>query len=122
MTPSAAATAPALAAAALDEHLVRLELVAGGAEAAAAELLELARLQRLLHRAQLLAEPRPEHRQVRLHAQLRIDAVEHDVLDAHLVGDLVRVRARTAPRPRRRAGAAAGAASAPTSRAPGARA
>ena len=87
---------PALAAAALDEHLVRLELVAGGAEAAAAELLELARLQRLLHGAQLLAEPRPEHRQVRLHAQLGVDAVERDVLHAHLVARS-RPRAPRAP-------------------------
>ena len=44
VTPSADATAQPVAAAALDEHLVRLELVARGAEAAAVELLELARL------------------------------------------------------------------------------
>ena len=50
--------------------------------------------ERLLHRAEILAELRPEHRQVRLHAQLRVDRVEHDLLHAHLVGDLVRVRLR----------------------------
>src|SRR5581483_5800578 len=71
---------PALAAAALDEHLVRLELVAGGAEAAAVELLEPAGLERLLHRPQLLAEARAEDREVRLHAQLGVDAVERDLL------------------------------------------
>ena len=66
----------------------------GGAEPAAAELLELAGLERLLHRAEILPELRAEHRQVRLDAQLRVDRVEHDLLHAHLVGDLVRVRLR----------------------------
>ena len=42
------------------------------------ELLELARLQRGADGAELLAELRPEHGQVRLHAQLRIDVAELD--------------------------------------------
>ena len=107
---------PALAADALDEHLVGLEHVAVDLEAAAVELLELAALQPLAHVAQRRAELRPEHRQVRLDAQLRrLDLAELDLLDAQLVGDLVGVRrARARTRPRRRAGAAAGAASAAT--------
>ena len=83
---------PALLAGPLDEHLVRAELVPGGAEAAAAELLELARLERGPHRAELLAELRPEHGQVRLDAQLRVDVPELDLLHAQLLGDLVGVR------------------------------
>ena len=83
---------PAVLAGPLDEHLVRLELVAGGAKAAALELLERARLQRGAHRAELLAELRPEHRQVRLDAQLGIDRAELDLLHAQLLGDLVGVR------------------------------
>src|SRR5581483_7841626 len=79
----------ALAAEALDEHLVRAELVAGGAEAPARKLLEVARLQRLLNGRQLLAEPRPEHGEIRLHAQLGFDGAQLDLLDVDLVRDLV---------------------------------
>ncbi len=65
---------PALLAATLDEHLVGLELVAEDAEAPAVELLELARRERGAHGAELLAELRPERRQVRLHVELdRLD-------------------------------------------------
>ncbi len=122
VTPSGAGDRPAVAAAALDDHLVRLEVVAGGAEPAAAELLELARLERLLHGAEVLPELRPEHRQVRLHAQLGVDLVERD-----RPSRAPRRRSRPcaparAARPRRRAGGAAGAASSPPSRAPDARA
>src|SRR5262249_48561725 len=84
----------ALAAATLDEHLVRAELVPRGAEPSVAELLEVARLQCLLHLAQRGTEARPEHREIRLHAQLRVDGPELDRLDAHLVGDLIRMRRR----------------------------
>ena len=114
---------PAVAADPLDEHLVRLEHVAVDLEAAAAELLELPALQRLAHLAQLRAELRPEHGQVRLHAQLRrLDVAELDLLHAQLLGDLVGVALGAASRPRRRAAAAAGAASAATPSAPGGRA
>ena len=83
---------PALEPDALDEHLVRLEHVAVDLEAAAVELLELAALQPLADVAQRRAELRAEHRQVRLHAQLRrLDVAELDLLDAQLVGDLVGV-------------------------------
>ena len=60
------------------------------AEAAVGQLLELARFERGPHRAELLAELRPEHRQVRLHPQLgRLHLAELDLLDAQLVADLV---------------------------------
>ena len=74
----------------------RLELVAGDAEAAAVELLELAALRaRSRTSRSSSAELRAEHRQVRLHAELaRLDLAELDLLDAQLVGDLVRVRSR----------------------------
>src|SRR5437868_2736931 len=48
----------ALAAAALDQHVARVELVARGAEPALAELLEIAGGERLLHRAELATESR----------------------------------------------------------------
>src|SRR5204862_614078 len=81
---------PAFLAAALDEDFVRAELVAVHAEAAAVELFDLAGLERPADGAELLAELRPEHRQVRLHAQLaRVDLPELDLLDAQLLGDLV---------------------------------
>src|SRR5690349_2147514 len=83
---------PALSPATLDENLVGAELVAGRAEASVRELLELARRERLPHGAELLAELRAEHRQVRLHAQLdRLDGAELDVLHAQLVRDLLAV-------------------------------
>ena len=59
------------------------------------ELLELAGRERRPHGAELLAEPRPEHRQVRLHVQLRrLDRAELDLLDAQLVA---RSRRRAPP-------------------------
>ena len=85
MTPSAPGDRPALLAGPLDEHLVRAELVPGGPEPAAAELLELARLQRGPHRAELLAELRAEHGQVRLDAQLGVDVAELDLLHPQLL-------------------------------------
>ena len=92
---------PALAADPLDEHLVRLELVAGrrgSGRRRAPRTRPPASAARTL--AELLAELRAEHGQVRLHAQLgRLDVAELDLLHAQLVGDLVRVR-RAAPAPR----------------------
>ena len=82
---------PTLLARSLDEHLVRAELVPGGAETAAVELLEVARLKRRPHGAELLPESRPEQRQVRLHTQLGVDVTEHDLAYAQLVGDHVLV-------------------------------
>ena len=77
---------PALLAGALDEDLVRTEVVAEDAEAAALELLELARRESGAHGAELLAELRAERRQVRLHVQLgRLDRAELDLLDAQLL-------------------------------------
>ena len=110
MTPASPATAQPSLPGPLDEHLLRAELVAGDAEAAAVELLELAGLQSGAHGAELLAEPRPEHGQVRLHPQLGVDVAELDLLDPELLGDLVGMRRRRAARPRRRAAAAAAAA------------
>ena len=84
---------PALEPSPLHEHLVRVELMTGDAEAAASELLELPRLERSSHRAELLAELRAEHGQVRLHASsVDVDVAELDVLDAQLLRDLVHVR------------------------------
>ena len=84
---------PAFAADVLDQHLLGLEHVPVDLEPAAVELLELAARELLAHRAEPRTELRPEHRQVRLHAQLRrLDLSEDDLLDAKLVGDLVRVR------------------------------
>ena len=98
---------PALAAAALYEHLVRVELMSRDLEAAVGQLLEVARRERLAHGAELLAELRAELRQVRLHPELdRLDGPELDLLHPQLVGDLVDM-AVEARRPRRRAGAAA---------------
>ena len=58
-------------------------------EAAAVELLEVAGGERGADGAELLAELRPEHRQVRLHVQLRrVDLAELDVLDAELLAHL----------------------------------
>ena len=46
------------------------------------------------NRAELLAELRPEHREIRLHAKLgRVHRSELDLLDAELLRDLVRVTA-----------------------------
>ena len=72
---------PAFLAGALDEDLVGTEVVAENAEAAALELLEIARGECLAHRAEFLAEPRAERRQVRLHVQLgRLDGTEQTSL------------------------------------------
>ena len=71
---------PALLAAALDEHLVGLELVAEDTEAPAVELLELAGRERGTNGAELLAELRPERGQVRLHVEL--DGFDVAELDA----------------------------------------
>src|SRR6185436_12173543 len=80
---------PAFLARALDEDLVRTEVVAENPEAAALELLEVARGQRGSHRPELLTEPRAERRQVRLHVQLgRLDGTEQDLLDAQLLPQL----------------------------------
>ena len=92
--PSRVRDRPALLADPLDEHLVRGEVVAGRAEAPV-RLLELARLERRAHRAELLAELRPEHGQVRLHAELgRLDVAELDLLHAQLLADLVHMPLR----------------------------
>ena len=102
----------------LDEQLVRLELLAGGADPAVAELLELARLQRRPHVAQARAELRPEHAQVRLVAEADGRPVEElDLLDAQLLLDLVERAPAAASAPRTTPGAAAGAASRPPRRA-----
>ncbi len=58
---------PALARRPLDEDLVRGELVPRGPKAPATELLELARRKRRADGGELLAEPRAERGQVRLH-------------------------------------------------------
>ena len=101
MTPVVARDRPALTADALDEHLVGLEHVPVDLEPAAVELLELAARELLAHLAEPRAELRAEHRQVRLHAQLRrLDLAELDLLDAQLVGDLVGVRRSESARPR----------------------
>ena len=42
--------------------------------------------------AQLLAESRPQHRQIRLHAELGLDRTEFDLLHAHLARQLGCVR------------------------------
>ena len=56
------------------------------------ELLEVAGLERGPNRSQLPAELRPEHREIRLDAKLaRLDLAERDLLDAKLLGDLVRI-------------------------------
>src|SRR5205823_11719207 len=87
---------PAFLAASLDEDLIRLEISPVHAEAAAFELFELTGLERGADGPELLAELRAEHGQVRLHAQLaRVDDAELDVLDADLLGNLVRVRRHT---------------------------
>ena len=74
---------PALLAGALDEHLVGAEVVAEDAEAAALELLELARRESGADGAELLAELGAEHGKMRLHVQLgRLDVAELDLLHA----------------------------------------
>ena len=66
--------------------------MAEDAEAAAVRLLELARGERGADCAELLAELRAEHRQVRLHVELRrLDIAELDLLDAQLLAQLVDV-------------------------------
>ena len=86
---------PAVLAVALDEHLLAREVVAGDANAAVLELLEVARLERGPHRAQLLPELRAEQRKVRLDTELaRLDVPEGDLAHAELVRDLVRVALR----------------------------
>src|SRR5690348_6931958 len=83
---------PALPCAPFDEHLLRAELVPVHADAAAPELLELAGFERGTDGAELLAELRPEQREVRLDADVhRLDRRELDGLDAQLLGDLFRV-------------------------------
>ena len=63
------------------------------AEATTFELLEVAGLEGRADRPQLLAELRPQHRQIRLHPQLaRVDRAELDVLHAQLLRDLACVR------------------------------
>ncbi len=80
---------PAVLALPLDEHLVAREVVTGDADAAVGELLEVAGLERRAHGTELLAELRPEQREVRLHAELaRLDVPERDLADAELVRDL----------------------------------
>ena len=95
MSPSAAATAQPSFPSRSIEDLVAREVVAGDADAAVGELLEVAGLQRGAHGAELLAELRPEHGQVRLHAKLaRLDVSERDVAHPELVRDLVGVALR----------------------------
>src|SRR4051812_30759579 len=76
------------------DHLVGLEHLAGRAQPAGVELLDVAVLERGPHLGQLGAEPRPEQAQI---WQQQLDAgdgalVEADLLDAQLLGDLVGVR------------------------------
>ena len=82
------------------DHLVGLEHLAGRAQPAVVELLDVTLLERGPHLGQLGAEPRPEQAQVRqqLHAGDG-PLVESDLLDAQLLSDLVGVprgRARAA--------------------------
>ncbi len=87
---------PALLAVALDQHLLRGELVSGNAERAVRELLEVAGLERRPDCPELPPELRPEQRQVRLDAQLaRVDLAERNLANTELVGDLVRMGRRT---------------------------
>src|SRR5581483_2282687 len=86
---------PAALLRALDEQLVRPELLPGRPDAPLPQLLELVRLERRPH----LAEPRPElraeHGEVRLVGEADGRAVEeHDLLHAQLLLDLLEVRAR----------------------------
>ena len=61
-------------------------------EALVSELLELTGCERGAHADEILAQLRAEHGQVRLHDQRgRADRTEHDLLDAQLLSDLVRV-------------------------------
>src|SRR4051794_4465249 len=79
----------------LDEHLLWFEHVVVHTEASAVERLEAAILQRRAHLAEGRTELRPEHAEVRLHAQVaRVDIAELDVFDAQLLGDLTCVRLR----------------------------
>ena len=95
MTPSEAQP-PSLPSPALDEDLLCRQLVAGGAEAAARELLEVAGLERAPHVAELRAELRPQDGEVRLDVQLaRVDRSEaRRRCTRSSLGDLVRVRLR----------------------------
>ncbi len=84
---------------ALDEHLVGASSCPAARKPPSVELLELSRCERRAHGAELLAELRAEHRQVRLHAELRrLDRAELDLLHPQLLA-----------RSRRRAPAASGA-------------
>src|SRR5712691_5621528 len=88
---------PSFTRTALDEHLVGRELAPVHSNPTACELLELAGLQRCADRAQLLTELRPEHREIRFHAELdRLDRTELDFLDAELLRDLAGVALRRA--------------------------
>ena len=85
---------PTLAARALDQHVLRLELVPCRAKTPTLELLEITLLECGANLAELLAKTRAERGQVWLHPQLRVDRREDDLLDAELVGDLGDVRSR----------------------------
>src|SRR6266511_403407 len=88
----AARDRPALLPGPLDEHLLGGEVAARGPEASVRELIELARFESGANRAELLAELRPEHRQVRLDAQLGgAHFAEFDLFHAELLADLVGV-------------------------------
>ncbi len=99
------------------------ELVPADPEPPAVELLELAGGERGAYGAELLAQLRAEHGEVRPDDELlRLDFALLDLLDAKLLANLINVVVREAARRGRRAGAAAGAASAPSPSAPGGRA
>src|SRR5262249_53123396 len=88
---------PSLARTALDEHLVGTELVPVHTHASALEVLELPRVERRPHGAELLAELRPKHGKVWLDAHLhRLDRGELDLLAAQLLSNLVGVALREA--------------------------
>ncbi len=74
----------------VDEHVLGRELVPGRADAAAGKLLDLAAGEGLAHRAELLPEAGPEHRQVRPvgGADVR-PRLEGELLHAQLVADHV---------------------------------
>ena len=83
MTPSEAATAQPSRPRRSTRTSSAVEVVAGGPETAARKLLVLARLERRPHGAELLAELRAEHREVRSHVELaRLDRPELHVADA----------------------------------------
>jgi hypothetical protein len=69
--------------------------VARCAQPAVTELLEVARLERRPHRGQVAAEPRAEHRKIRLVAESKRRLVEQlDLLHAELLDQLVEVPLR----------------------------